>query len=523
MSLQRLQTASTPASITHAAVREGSVNWLFFSNTIVNYVGQGVVLILTFATAPYVVRHLGPELFGIVALVQVIAGFAGLLNLGVGRALTKYVAELYWKGEFQKINQLFQTAWATCLVAGFVGLAILIVPGDAIAKVFFRGGPEVDAVSCFAIYIAGVALLATMLLEAVSALPVALQRFGITNAINVTSGAVRCLGPVVVLACGFSIRAVLVAILVSNLLAIAAFSFASRTFIPGLSFWPRFSSDAFRKLFGFSLPLFLAAIFSLIVARIDRFILAYYLPLAAITFYTLPSMISDKASASVANVTSVVFPFTSELHSMGAHDKVHELYLRSTKVLTLITLPFTVALLTLPGPILQLWLGTEYAEQGAVVLRVLGAATFLSAISGVATVTCLGIGRAWVPAAFAFASSGVTLIANLVLIPAYGINGAAFAAFLPQILVVPLFVWTVTHMLRFSQWELFCQAFLRPFLAASAQFAILFHFQRYADDFGALVSLFTISVLVYATISFFWAMTKQERSALSRVFRRQRG
>ena len=102
---------------------------------------------------------------------------------------------------------------------------------------------------------------------------------------------------------------------------------------------------------------------------------------------------------------------------MGAYDKVHELYLRSTKILTLITLPFTIILLALPGPILQVWLGNEYAEQGAVVLRVLGAATFLSAISGVATVTSLGVGQAWVPAAFAFASSGLTLLSNLVLVP----------------------------------------------------------------------------------------------------------
>ena len=100
MSLPRLQIASTPASLADASARDGSVSRQFFSNTILNYVGQGLILVLTFATAPYIVHHLGPELFGIVALVQVIAGFAGLLNLGVGRALTKYVSELHWKGEF---------------------------------------------------------------------------------------------------------------------------------------------------------------------------------------------------------------------------------------------------------------------------------------------------------------------------------------------------------------------------------------------------------------------------------------
>jgi len=517
MSLPRLQIASTPAPMADASARDGSVSRLFFSNTILNYVGQGLILVLTFATAPYTVHHLGPELFGIVALVQVIAGFAGLLNLGVGRALTKYVSELYWKGEFQAIGQLFQTAWATCLVAGLLGLVVLIAPSELIGGLFFRGGPDVDAVAGFAIYVAAFGLFTAMLLEAISALPIACQRFGIFNAINVIVGAVRCLGPVVVLACGYSIRAVLIAILASNLLALGAFAFASRSFIPGLSFLPSFSAPAFRKLFSFSLPLFLSALFSLIVARADRFILAYYLPLAAVTFYTLPSLISDKASASAANITSVVFPFTSELHSMGAHEKVQELYLRSTKILTLITLPFTIILLTLPGPILQVWLGNEYAEQGAVVLRVLGAATFLSAISGVATVTSLGVGQAWVPAAFAFASSGLTLLSNLVLVPAYGINGAAFAALVPQMLTVPLFVFTITHMLKFSPRELFSHGFLRPLICASVQFAILFYFRRYANNLGTLGILCIVSLCIYGTLSLFWATTQQERSALLRL------
>jgi O-antigen/teichoic acid export membrane protein len=497
--------------------REVGVSRRFFSNTMVNYVGQGFLLVLTFVTAPYTVHHLGPELFGIVALVQVIAGFAGLLNLGIGRALTKYVSELYWKGDFQAINQLFQTAWATCMMAGIIGLVILIAPSGTIGRVFFRGGPEVNAVVGFAIYVAAFGLFTSMLLEAVSAMPAALQRFGICNAINVLAGTVRGVGPVVVLACGYSIRAVLTVILASNILAVVAFAIASRRLIPGLNLLPSFSWPAFRKLFSFSLPLLLSALFALIVTRVDRFILAYYMPLAAVTFYTLPYSISEKAAMGVANITTVVFPFTSELHSMGAHDKVHELYLRSTKIMTLVTLPITAILLVLPGPILRFWLGPEYATQGAVALALLGAATFLNAVSAVPTVTSLGVGEAWMPAAFAFASSVINLVANLLLIPRYGINGAALASLLPQMLVLPPFVYTVTRMIKFSLWELFSHGLLRPLMCASVQIAILFAFRRYVSSLLTLGVLCLASLCVYGVLSFFGAITLEERSALLRV------
>jgi O-antigen/teichoic acid export membrane protein len=240
------------------------------------------------------------------------------------------------------------------------------------------------------------------------------------------------------------------------------------------------------------------------------------MPLAAVTFYTLPFSISEKASIGVSNITSVVFPFTSELHSMGAHDKVHELYLRSTKILMLVTLPITVILVTVPGPILRFWLGPEYAVQGTVALSLLGVATFVNAASAVATVSSLGVGRAWMPAAFAFASSIISLVGNFVLIPRYGINGAAFAALLPQALVVPGFVYMVTRMLKFSLWQLILRGFLRPVLCATAQAAILFGLRRYVGSLVSLALVCMLSLSVYGVLSYFGAITKDERKALFR-------
>ncbi len=494
---------------------EPSVSRRFFSNTLTNYIGQAFILVLTFATAPYTVHRLGPEMFGILALVQVTAGFAGLLNLGIGRALTKYVSELFWKGDIQEINRLFQTAWATCMLAGLVALLILIGPKNTIGRLFFRGGPEVNgALVTFAIYVAAFGLFTSMLLEAISALPAALQRFDVVNFVNVLAGTLRSLGPVIVLSLGYSIRAVLLVVLGANLVALVTFAAVSRKLIPGLNLLPKFSWPAFQKLFSFSLPLLLSALFALIVARVDRFILAYYMPLAAVAFYTLPFSISEKAMVGVANITSVVFPFTSELHSMGAHDKVHELYLRSTKILMLVTLPITVILVTVPGPILRYWLGPEYAVQGAVALTFLGLSTFANAASAVATVSSLGVGQAWRPAAFAFASSVISLAGNFLLIPRYGINGAAIAALLPQALVVPGFVYLVTRTLKFSLWQLVSQAFLRPACCAVAQAAILLSLRRHVNSLFTLILLCLLSACVYGILSLFAVITAEERKAL---------
>ena len=512
-----LELAPTSAQKGDAPVRQGGVSRRFFSNTILNYAGQGFILALTFLTVPYTVHHLGPELFGVVALVQVMAGFAGLLNLGIGRALTKYVSELYWKGEFEAISQLFQTAWATSMMAGVAGLIGLIAPSDLIGRLFFRGGPEVEGVVYFAICVSAFGLFTSMLLEVIVALPAGLQQFDICNALNVLVAIVRSLGPVIALASGYSIRAVLIVILASNLFAVVAFAVAACSLIPNLSLLPSFSWPAFQKLFRFSLPLLLSALSSLIIFRIDRFILAYYMPLAAVTFFTLPYTLSEKITTGVTNITSVVLPFTSELHSIGVQDKLHELYLQSTKTVTLVTVPFTAILLTLPEPILRFWLGSEYAERGTVVLSLLGAATFLNIITGVPTATSLGMGRAWIPAGFAFATSAVSLVSNVIFIPRYGINGAAFAFLLPMLLLSPMFVYMITRSLNFSLWQLLHRGYLRPLICASVQSAILLFFRQYVNNIVTLGMLCFVSLCAYGVLSLFLVISQQERIALVRV------
>ena len=497
-----------------AGTQKPTVSSRLFRGTFLNFAGQGYLLLLTFATAPYIVHHLGAELFAVVALVQSTAGFAGVLNLGIGRALTKYVSELFWRGDTKTINELFQTAWATCIGTGIIGLACILGPKETISRLILHGGTETDSVAGLAIYVAAFGLFSSMLMEGVSGLPVALQRFGLCNGVNVVIGTLRSLGSVLLLALGFSVRSVLIVNLLANLVGVAAFAHISRMLIPGLTLVPRFTWRSFRKLFDFSFPLFLAAVSGLIVTRLDRFLLAYFLPITAVTFYTLPYSLSEKLAMGVSNVTSVVFPFTSELHARAAHEKVRDLYLRSTKILTLLTLPLTVILMTLSGPILRLWLGAEFARQGAVTLSLLAAATFLGALSAIPTVTSLGVGRAWMPANFALAGSIISMVANLSLIPRYGINGAAAAALLPQVLLVPIFILTVNRILGLSLRRLFSDSLLGAFGCAATQLVAIILLRRYAVTSRNLILICATSLCLFGVLAIVGALRREERNAI---------
>jgi O-antigen/teichoic acid export membrane protein len=141
----------------------------------------------------------------------------------------------------------------------------------------------------------------------------------------------------------------------------------------------------------------------------------------------------------------------------------------------------------------------------------------LNAASGVATVTSLGVGRAWIPSFFAIASSVVNLICNFILVPRYGINGAALGALLPQALVLPIFVFVVTRQLKFSSRELFSHGFLRPMICGFVQLLVLLALRRYVDSIVTLVVLCFASLAIYGLVALYGAITREERNFLFRL------
>src|SRR5262249_29489856 len=261
-------------------------------------------------------------------------------------------------------------------------------------------------------------------------------------------------------------------------------------------------------------PLLLSAISAMIVARVDRFILAYYLPLAAVAFYTLPYSLAQKLSSAVGNVTSVVFPYASELHAMSDLKKLKELYLRSSKILILMPLPYTMVLIVLPDPILRYWLGPEYAEQGAMALCIIGIATFLNAVTAVPTVTSLGVGRPWMPSVFSTASSVASLAANLLLIPKYGVNGAALALLLSELVGGAPFIYLINRRLGVAPLRFMSEVVARAFVCTVVQLLILLAARHYIDGLISLIIASLISLLVFGLCALFVAMSADERRAL---------
>jgi len=496
------------------------------ANTLFNFLGQSYTLLVGFAVVPYVVRRLGAGLYGVLALVAALGGFAGVLNLGMGRAVAKYVSELYWQRDLDRIQAVFRTALAVCLLGGFAGCLFFVTARGPISAALFHGDGAAESVADFALWITGSGMLFAIVSEPLSALPLALQRFDIYNRMNVLVATFRGLGTVLVLAVGLSIKAVLVVNLFASLLQLFGYAYYARKLVPGLVLRPRFFSREFRQLLRFSAFVLVAGISVLVVHRLDRVLVGYFLPITAVAFYVIPYSLAEQTPLGVGNITSVIFPAASELLTMGETGKLRELYLRATRMVLLAGLPVTVILFIFPRQILYYWAGAEFASQGARTLQLLAGGFLFNIMAHVPFVVAQGIGRPWISAKYSVINGAVNLVLFLLLIPRYGVVGAGAGFFLSEILVMPLFIWEVNRTLGLSWRQVVSKAYARPLACGLGAMGLAWALRAQADSLLKLILFCGVALCGYALLALFGGIDHRERTGVyTQVFQifRMRG
>src|SRR6267142_5239625 len=91
---------------------------LLARNTIWNLLGMILPMAVAVVSIPPLVRALGIDRFGLLSLAWIVIGYFSLFDLGIGRALTKLVADRLAANDEQAIPPL---AWTSLLLLFLLG------------------------------------------------------------------------------------------------------------------------------------------------------------------------------------------------------------------------------------------------------------------------------------------------------------------------------------------------------------------------------------------------------------------
>jgi O-antigen/teichoic acid export membrane protein len=181
------------------------------------------------------------------------------------------------------------------------------------------------------------------------------------------------------------------------------------------------------------LPIGLASIGLIVLARIDMTMLASYKPSEVVGQYGAAYRLLDTTAFVPWAVSAAVLPTLSRL-SPRTPKPVGVVYARSLKLVLAITLPMAVGAAVLAGPLISLLYGSGYSP-GATALLLLAPSIALYPVSACSAELFYsqGIQRA---VAVTYAVVLVeNVLANLLLIPNFSLNGAAAGTSISEALV----------------------------------------------------------------------------------------
>ena len=185
-------------------------------------------------------------------------------------------------------------------------------------------------------------------------------------------------------------------------------------------------SYSYRALFSISIPMLFSAAFIFISNWTDVFMLGAMVTKAEVGIYNAAYKVATISLVIITSINTVLAPKISRLFSQNELDGIKREVIKSTKIITFLTLPIITIILIFRKAILHLF-GPEFIE-GELVLIILSVGLLFNAMSG-SVGQILNMTKYHKELRnFTILSAIINVLLNYVLIINYGIIGAALAS-----------------------------------------------------------------------------------------------
>ncbi len=387
---------------------------------------MGAPLLVALFAIPLLIDGLGKERFGLLAIIWMGVGYFSLFDFGLGRALTKLVAERLGSGDLADLGRLIWTGLIMLSSLGLAGGVLVWFLSEAIVSSVLNVEPSLDSEAITSFRILAVGLPVVVLTSALIGILEAYQRFGLIAAIRVPLGVLTFAGPLLTLQFTPSLTWATTALLASRLLALVAYYLAAGSANKAL--WAPRAPDVadVRPLVSFGGWQTVTNIVGPLMSYLDRFLIGAILSLRAVTFYVPVYEALSRIQVLPQSLMSVIFPAFSTAAAANPR-KILSLYASSCRFAGFSMLPIASGAFLLSPEILQAWLGSEFVSTSLNVLKLLAIGCLANALARPAFTVLQGTGRPDLVALTYLVELVPYLLFLWFATSRYGITGTAFA------------------------------------------------------------------------------------------------
>lgn len=401
------------------------------------FIGTIISILLGFLSVTAIARFLSKAEYGVFSLALTILSVAFMIAIiGFHNSLPREIA-FYKEKEPSKIGSLILTALAIVLLTSLAVTAFLIFGSVYIAQVFRE----------------------KRLIYALKALALALPFSTLTGtfvAISQGFGRVRekvyflnLLYPVlwlslIVICIIFKVN--FYYLFVAYVLAqmITFFALVIDAFRLRLFKISSINLKLGKELIGFSIPLMFTGIAGFLMTWMDTLMLGYYKTSEVVGLYNSATPLA-KLLPIFLNCAGFIYPpLATALYAQGKVEELKRVYQVLTKWIFLATLPLFTMMFLFPEATIKFFFGDKYLD-ASLALQILAFGFMFHVLLGLNGWSLIVIKESNFVMYSTLISAVVNVVLNIILIPVYGIEGAAVAT------VISYFIMNIFNSLRLYQ------------------------------------------------------------------------
>lgn len=182
----------------------------------------------------------------------------------------------------------------------------------------------------------------------------------------------------------------------------------------------------YRPVLEFSIPLMAFQGMGFLNRNFDIYMVGYFLDSSSVGVYNVALQLSNLLMSILLTIGFLLPPALTRLHKQDKPDEMQKLYQGLTKWIVFVSIPIFTVLFFAPELIIGLLFGSAYIS-GVPVLRILLVGLLFAAVMGLNNRALIGLGENRVVAYITLGQVLVNGTLNVLLIPIYGIAGAAIA------------------------------------------------------------------------------------------------
>ncbi len=276
-----------------------------------------------------------------------------------------------------------------------------------------------------------------------------------------------------------------------------------------------------KELFSFSFPLLFAGIAGIVMGWTDTLMLGYFASSTDVGIYNAALPTAQLIRAIPGAFATIFFPVISELYARAKIDDLRSAYSAVTKWMFALIFPVFLLVVLFPERVISILFGAEYIA-GATALSILMCGFMVYAVMGPAGAILRSYGRTKTVMVTNYIGAISNFGLNFLLIPIYGINGAAIATGLSLALLYSL---NFMFAYRVAKIQPFRLSYLKIILASLIAVFVVYLLTKYVVGVStlALIAMLFVFLILYSGLLLFMKSFEDEDLMVMRAIDQRLG